>query len=267
MAIESGLPSRYEIRILERKHEDWAKAIVSHSNMFYSPVWPVLYPQNLTKLCYEGMKELDYLIGHQIDSGYSIGVFDKEYQFKRPESAATEGKLYWDYSDEKIDKDGLLEQMDFPLVTVAMSYDGFNPLDMEKMMSLLAVLPAFGHIYGVLAMLDKRDGASWQPKALGEVLMRNATSTRHDYEGKGLMRKLAQYLMRTSADKGFRGIQIESLSDGVCKVWSNPPAPFKGEIVSEFHMQTFEQDDGNGQMVHPFHPADQRATKIYVTLK
>ncbi len=38
----------------------------------------------------------DYLCMHQIASGHSLGVFDREYQFRRPESASTGGKLYWD---------------------------------------------------------------------------------------------------------------------------------------------------------------------------
>jgi hypothetical protein len=42
----SNLPPRYEIRQLTAEHSDWAKAIVLHSNMFHSPVWPVIYPEH-----------------------------------------------------------------------------------------------------------------------------------------------------------------------------------------------------------------------------
>ena len=267
MAIETNLPSRYEIRVLEPKHIEWAIAIVMHSNIFHSPVWPVLYPDRKTKRAYDGFKHANYLVKHQIDSGYSLGVFDKEYRFRRQESAATDGAIYWDTADEGVDGDKLLEQMDFPLVSVALAYDSFNSLDMDKMAGLMGVLPVFGTVYHVLEVNDKRDAKAWQANGPGEVLFRNATSTRREYEGKGIMKALAQYMMRKTAAEGFRGIQIECLSDAVTHVWSNPPPPFRGEVVSEFHTTTYEEKDENGATTHPFRPAEQRGTKVYCTLK
>ena len=80
----------------------------------------------------------------------SFGIFDTQYKFKRPESASTQGKLYWDENDLDSDGAALLQQMDFPLVSVALAYDGSQPLDMPRMMPLLEVLPLFATIYGVL---------------------------------------------------------------------------------------------------------------------
>ncbi len=57
MASRADLPSRHEIRVLEAKHSDWAKAIVIHSNMFYSPVWPIIYPENKIRRAYDGFRE------------------------------------------------------------------------------------------------------------------------------------------------------------------------------------------------------------------
>lgn len=267
MTIESGLPSRYEIRVLESKHRDWASAIVMHSNIFHSPVWPVLYPEGLAERAYVGLGSAGYLVQHQISSGLSLGVFDNEYQFKNPESAATGGKLYWDSKDKGADGGKLLEQMDFPLVSVALAYDNFHHLDMEKMKPLLALLPAFGPMYGVLAKFDKRDPAAWEAKGPGEVVMRNATSTRRDYEGKGIMKKLAHYMMRDMAAKGWRGIQIECFSDAVIHVWTNPPAPYRSEEVSQFHTWSYEEENENGETVYPFRPAKQRIVKVYCHLK
>jgi hypothetical protein len=227
----------------------------------------VLYPENLTRRGYAGLKAADYLIRHQVESGLSIGVFDKEYRYRREESLASEGKLYWDTSDESANCAGLLEQMDFPLVSVALAYDSFDHLDMDKLGELMATLPAFGPSYAVLAKNDKRDAASWEAKGHGEVIFRNATSTRHDYEGKGLMRKLADYMMRDAASKGWRGIQIESMNDAVTHVWTHPPAPFKGEEVSDFHMWTHEEENGKGESVYPFRPAKQRVVKVYCYLR
>lgn len=267
MGIETNLPSRYEMRVLEPKHIEWASAIVIHSNIFHSPMWTALYPDNKTARAYDGLKHATYLVKHQVDSGHSLGVFDKEYRFRRQESAATDGALYWDTSDEGADAEKLLEQMDFPLVSVALAYDSFNGLDMEKMAGLMGVLPLYGPVYHVLAANDKRDAKSWRANRAGEVLFRNATSTRCDHEGKGIMKALAQHMMRTAAAEGFRGIQIECLSDAVNHVWSNPPAPFRGEVVSEFHTMTYEEKDDKGETGHPFRPANQRATKVYCTLK
>ncbi|KAJ4367871.1 hypothetical protein N0V86_009710 [Didymella sp. IMI 355093] len=267
----SSLKPRYEIRQLEPKHVEWAAAIVSHSNSFCSTVWPLLYPENDGKDMIQLAIDADYLVRHQIDSGLSFGVFDTEYVFKREESKATAGKLYWDLSEPSVkEKQGLkgeaerlLEQMDFPLVSVALSYDAYNALDMSKMEPLLAALPHFGLIYHNLEESDGRDPESWKPKGPNEVVFRNATSTRQDYEGEGIMAALARWLMREAASRGYRGIQIEALADAVTHVWSTAEPPFKGTVVSEFHTDTWKDEDGN----LGFAPAHQRITKCYVDLK
>jgi len=265
----TNLPSRYEIRKLTEAHIPWAKSIVFHSNMFYSPVWPVVYPEDRTARVYEGFRAADYLVRHQIQSGYSFGVFDLEYQFRREESKP-DGKLYWDLKDTSLSADQLQDQMDFPLVSVALAYDGINALDMEKLGPLIACLPLFGTFYHVLEERDPR-GGSWKPTAEKQVLMRNATSTRHDVEGKGVMKKLAQFLMRYAAEQGFRGIQIECLADAVTRVWSNPPPPFKATIVSEFSCDDYyenEEVNGSTKKVRPFgDQVKQRAAKVFVDLK
>ncbi len=56
------------------------------------------------------------------------------------------GALYWDLADESVSSDTLLEQMDFPLVSVALAYDGFNALEMDKMGPLMAALLPFGAV-------------------------------------------------------------------------------------------------------------------------
>ena len=52
-----------------------------------------------------------------------------------------------DPNDVESDGASLLQQMDFPLVSVALSYDGSNPLDMQRLMALVEVLPLFGTLY------------------------------------------------------------------------------------------------------------------------
>lgn len=234
--------------------------------MFCSTVFPHIYPEDKTKRFNNMMRAADYLVEHQVQSGMSFGVFDLEYEYKRPQSAATGGRFYWDPEDDTVTRDELIEAMDFPLVTVALAYDGFNTVDMEKLMPLIHILPVFGTTFAALNALDKRDPESWKAKAPREVLMRMATSTRQDYEGKGLMGALARFLMREAKLKGFKAVNIECMNDAVTYVWSQPPSPFKGEIVAEFHTDKFENEDENGKKVKPFAPAKQRITRVYTSL-
>ncbi|KAF7587964.1 hypothetical protein BBP40_006472 [Aspergillus hancockii] len=262
MSTPFSLTPRFEIRKLGPEHQDWANAIVIHSNVFCSPVWPKIYPENKTKRLYDSFTASDYLISHQIASGLSYGIFDLEYMYKYPGSAATNGKLHWDFSDESATKEQLVEQMDFPLVSVAMSYNGANPLDMERLKPLFASLPLFPVIIQRLIERDSRG----EVKDHEGVLMRNGTSTRADYEGFGLMKKMAHWLMGEAARMGFKGIEIPCFHDAVIGVWENPPAPFRAEIVAVTNFKDEEVVGEDGKIEKPYTHVDQRAAKIYVTL-
>jgi hypothetical protein len=115
------LDSRYEIRQLSVAEIPWASAIIIHSNMFHSSVWPVVYPEDKTKRAHRGMAAVDYLVRRQVESGMSFGVFDTKFEYKRPESAANQGKLYWDRNEAASDSAALLQQMGFPLVSIALT--------------------------------------------------------------------------------------------------------------------------------------------------
>lgn len=264
----TNLPARYQIRTLTPIHAQWAAAIVCHSNTFHSTVFPLVYPEAKTARFNAMMRNAAYLVDHQIESGLSLGVFDTEYKYRRPEeSAAAEGHFYWDPENDDVSGDELLEAMDFPLVSVALSYDGYNALDMSRMGGLVACLPVFGTVYHHLDELDQRPPETWKAKEPCEVLMRNATSTRHDYEGKGLMGALARYLMRDAAARGFKASNIECLNDAVTHVWSKPPAPFKGEVTASFKSNEYEEVDPGGNKVNPFHPSKQLVTRVHTTFK
>ncbi|KAK5019501.1 hypothetical protein LTR60_001098 [Cryomyces antarcticus] len=137
---------------------------------------------------------------------------------------------------------------------------------MAKVMPLVEVLPLFGTLYHVVEVLDRRDPTSWRATGPQQVLMRNATSTRHGYEGEGLMKKLAQFLMREAKLEGYRSIQIECVNDTVTHTWCHPPHPFKGELIAEVDMETYEEEAEDGKRVRVFAPAKQRGTKVFVTL-
>ena len=114
------LPSRFQIRQLTERDIPHALAIATHANIFHSPIWAPTYPNRQAARAYRLQKTGTNFIAINIISGLSYGVFDTEYKFKRPESAATDGRLWWD--DRNTDATGaeLLEQMDFPLVSIAM---------------------------------------------------------------------------------------------------------------------------------------------------
>lgn len=215
----TSLTPRFEIRQLTPAHSAWASAIVCHSNILHSPVWSLAYPTSKTARLHAMHAEASYIVDHQIASGLSFGVFDTTYTFRRPSSAATDGALYFDPSLGELSSAELLEQMDFPLVSVAMAYDGFDALDMSRLLPMIAVLPLFGTVYHKLEELDPRPAHTWKVQNPREVLMRNATSTRADYEGHGLMKGLAHWLMRHAAAEGFWGAQIECAHDAVDHVY------------------------------------------------
>lgn len=262
-----GLPPRYEIRPLELKHHEHAKAIVALSSIYHTTAWTAARREDLTRRTYDAYQSMTYLIQHQIESGYSLGVFDKEYQFKRPESVATDGGLYWNLDDEVADESTLIEQMDFPLVSVAMAYDSFDPLDPAKLKDLMAVLYGFGSVIVALDAADKRESYSWKATGHGQVLFRASTSTRRDYEGAGLMKALAHELMRASAAKGFRAIQITCTSDAVSHVWSHPPEPFHTDLVCEINSIDVEVEDESGNKTYPLRPSTQRMCTLYCNLR
>jgi hypothetical protein len=261
----SDLPPRYEIRRLTEADLPATNAILFHSHLFYSPVWPFVYPENKTGRIYRCAIASEYFVRHQLKSGMSFGIFDAEYVYKNPESAASGGKLYWDAADESADRDKLLAQMDFPLVSVALAYDGIEPFEREKIAPLIEELPLFANINRELGIRDQRKAEDWKPTAARQVLMRNATSTRHDYEGRGLMKILAHFLMREAKGKGCRGIQIDTVSDAVYHVWGNVPAPFRNETVCSVDSWTMA-DEVDGVKMYPCKGLTQVLHKVYVHL-
>lgn len=132
------LPSRYEIRQLGPEHSKWAAAIVIHSNVFHSSVFSVVYPDQQGARFNRCMKAADYLVDHQINSGLSFGVFDKEYPYKKAESSAANGEFYWQPDKDDVTGEDILEAMDFPLVSVALAYDGFDALDMGRYVLIIS---------------------------------------------------------------------------------------------------------------------------------
>ncbi|KAI1493989.1 hypothetical protein F5X96DRAFT_79270 [Biscogniauxia mediterranea] len=239
------LPPRFEIRRLGTNVEKWVGAMGAYSLVFNSRLFAPLYKdrQPVKRVLDDHAKRpAPYL--HSIKSGLSYGIYDKEYRFKRPESAATGGALYWhelDPNDPDLEtpsgRQKLLDAMDFPLVSVAYSHDAADPLPREAVAQLCEYIPEFGPL---LAHVGSLIAASASPGVLaplgdetrprGQVLARGGTGTREDYVGRGLMRALAHFVMRDARARGYAQIQIGTSHERVHGVWSRPPAPFKATI-------------------------------------
>jgi hypothetical protein len=237
------------------------------TKIFGSPIWRNLYPSDTTARFYGLYQASHYLIKFQIASGLSLGIFDTEYEYKDSESAASGGQLYFDFADPTVDEHELLRQMDIPLVSIACAYDAFYDLDHRQVAPVMGRLPASTSFYEALAKREPRGPQSYRPTAPGQVLQRMGTATRTDAEGVGFMKAMAHHMMRRAADKGFRRIQIECFHDAVTAVWTNPPAPFRGSVVSEVNTYALVETDGDGRQRFPYRPMKQRLTKVYVTLK
>jgi hypothetical protein len=269
MAVDTPNPAKvpegFEIRKLEREHAPWVAAIVAHSNIWCSPIHAVTHPDNKAARSYLTKKGAEYIIYKAIETGLSFGMFDLNYKFRRPESAATGGKLYWDEANTDATSEELLEQMDFPLASVALAYDGVDPFDLTKLGDLVAALPAILFGLGTMDRLDPRDKELRKPKVRGEVLFRCGTSTRRDYEGNGLAKSLAHHEMYHVATLGWKAIEIQTANDGVYHIWTNPPPPFKAELILKVSTADLE-GEVDGKMVKPYPHCHKEWATIYVTL-
>ena len=261
----SPLPARYEIVKLSMADFDFCKAIWCHTEILNMPMCVAIYNKDMG-VFWRTMDTIDHLIQHQLESGLSYGVIDTQYVYKRKESETSGGRLYWDDRTALVDDRALLDVMDFPLVSIAVSYDQANPLDPAKMGPLIGALPVFGDAYRVLGARDKRKESDRLASAPGQVLQRNGSCTLATYEGQGLMKGLAHWLMREAKLKGFKGIQIECAHAAVTHVWMHPPAPFTAEMLASLDAATYEEESSAGVMVKPFAPSTTVLTKVFVTL-
>lgn len=260
------LPPRFEIRKIEAKDLSWVRAIFAHSNMLCSPLWSVALPRETqTERVYKFYHTMENLMSLVALDGNSYGVWDTQYQFKRPESASTGGKLYWDENKLDATSEQLLEQMDFPLISVAVAYDGINKPDMSLYGPIIKLIPLFGHLHGAMEKGDIREPEAQKPKTAGEMLFRAGTATKADYGGLGIAKGLAHWLMREVAGKGFQGMQIGIAHAALEKVFMNPPAPFTAKIVSVVDLAEFEVEE-NGVKTKPCAACgDVPFKKIYIS--
>ncbi|KAK1829551.1 hypothetical protein QBC39DRAFT_262811 [Podospora conica] len=241
-----GAP-RYQIRPLTPPDAPHALAILAHANVFHSPLWSTIYPDSQPARAYFMHQAALPLITLNITSGLCFGVFDTEYAFKRPESAAAGpgGKLWWDYAATEATGAELLEQMDFPLVSVAMAYDVHPPRDGTEWAPILDVFPAFKHVSAVMERRDTRDPASWKPTRAGEVVRRAGTATRQDYAGRGLAGALTRWHVGEMRARGYRGYQVTTAHPGLSGVFLGElPGGVRGRVVARVGTGEVEGEEG-----------------------
>jgi hypothetical protein len=260
------VPDGYEILPLEVKHLPWVAAIVGQTMALDSPILTSAFPHDQTQRAYDAARAIRPSSEHCIKSGLSFGVFVKNWKPRFPDTQAGDTKearrVHWDTANPSATREELLEQMDSPLVSIAMHKDATNneydkPKDHKT----------FGEVMGkphqaLRAGLKLRDSPkAHEAKTLvlhGQVLKNSGIHTRGDHAGKGLSKALAHHVMTTVAEKGYYRIELVTGNEAVNRVWENPPAPFKATVVAA--LETIH-------MIDVFGGADVKCKNIWVILK
>ncbi|KAK1596080.1 uncharacterized protein LY79DRAFT_667569 [Colletotrichum navitas] len=255
------LPSRYEIRQISPAVADWVLALNWYTQICGSEVLSGVHSGELGKAtltAYRSLRESNRHKDMPPSNGLSYMLVDKEYVFKRPESEAAGGGLYWDeidaedpaLADDQAAKRRLLEGIDFPIVSLSQWYDA----GAEGDPAIWALRRRVAPVYCLTSdMLDERDTSTLEAEVTGpgQVLLDKGTSTLEGHEGKGLMKALAHFVMREMKARGFRGIMVTCLSPQVHHVFGSPPAPLRGHTLVEMTLWDYEKRDEKGQVYRP----------------
>jgi hypothetical protein len=258
------LPPRYEIRRLSPEIEPWMRALTAYIQILDLRLFaPLCKDRQPVKRLLEDNPKRKTPNLHCLENGLSYGIFDKEYQFKRPESVATGGAVYWhelDPDDPDLEVTGqqrLLDAMDFPLVSFALSHDKTDPFPTEVLDLMAQFIPEYEYS-GILVPTANSSNENKQTEEeakKGEVLVRGGTATRRDYVGRGLMKSLCHFVMHDAHARGFKRIEILAAHAASSKVWLNPPTPYRAELVAETDLREGEIEV-NGEKVKPFSSLD-----------
>ncbi|KAI8623382.1 hypothetical protein F5Y19DRAFT_468541 [Xylariaceae sp. FL1651] len=255
------LPARYEIRRLGPEIEPWIRALAAYILMLDFQIFSPLYKdRQLVRRLLEDNPKRKASGLHCLKSGLSYRIFDKEYQFKKPESIATGGAVYWHEIDPKepnLEITGpqrLLDAMDFPLISFALSCDKADPTPPEVYAATSQFIEEYEYTR-TLAPTASSSNSEVEELKKGEVLVRSGTATRRDYLGHGLMKSLSHFVMHDAHARGFKKIEILVLHDAVSKVWSNPPAPYTAEVVAQTDIREGEVEV-DGKKIKPFSGLD-----------
>lgn len=250
----------YEIRQLKKEHLDWVAAIVGHTMSFDSPIWSKTYPDGQTERAYKLAAAIKPSSRNCIESGLSYGVFKSDWAPRYPDTNPW-GELRWDTKDLSATREQLLDQMDFPLVSIAMSKDMAAPNPAVSKDHIPWANELEGH--SLIRDTLKQGDTSGREKAVknngveGVSVRRSGTHTRGDYSRKGFSKALAHDVMKRMAEKGYREILIHTGSPHVNNVWEHPPAPYTCVVASTFNTTTRQDKFGSAKV---------NCLRIWVTL-
>lgn len=253
-----NLPARYEIRPVSPEHWEWCRALLTKEMLLRAPVWRPLVRDPKIKTVLQHFKDLKKFHAHSLESGLSYALYDKEYKFKRPESAVTGGALYWheiDIEDSRLEEQGpqwMLDKMDFPIVALALSYDLFASPTNESRAIMADVAPLW------LQMMKQyySDASSTipglpVPTSLGQYVHRSGCVTRTGYERQGLGRLLSWWVCLEMQAKGYKGILIGAGNASISPIYMRDDAPFKSTYILEQDMSKMEINMGE-EKVRPW---------------
>ncbi|KAK6068253.1 hypothetical protein SCUP234_10241 [Seiridium cupressi] len=97
------------MRRVPPEHEDWRRALLIQGMLLRAPIWYPLMPEPKIKTVVQAFEALKPYYGHFLRNTLSYALYDKEYVYKRPESATKGGALYWqeiDLQDTELEKKG-----------------------------------------------------------------------------------------------------------------------------------------------------------------
>ncbi|KAK3900085.1 hypothetical protein C8A05DRAFT_36278 [Staphylotrichum tortipilum] len=272
------LPDGYEIKQLTIEHLVWVQAIIGHTMSFDSPLWAdAPYGEGLTREDGQTQRAYDMYAAiapsaeECIGSGLSYGLFKKEWK-PQFEDTHPGGQLRWDTGDCSATMEQLLKQMDFPLVSIAMTKarrEGPKPpppVGIKK--TWPEIVPLFATISGSFKKQEQNNYLAFAHLPAHEkIAQRSGTHTRSDYQGQQLMKALAHHVMKKVAAKGYHKIVIQSTSDNVTKVWENPPLGYTATVTGEFDTGEYREKDKDGNEYNPFGTAEVVCKKIWVDLR
>jgi hypothetical protein len=236
-----------------------SKPLLICDNIVLRPsIWEPLIPEPKTSNALRAFEALDGHFAHSINSGLSYAIFDSEYQFLRPESAASGGRLYWDELDpeargfEASGRQEMVARMDFPLVCIALSVDAFDRMPDGASEAFYDFMPMVRDLSNFLAGADGRPKGSWEPARTGEVLLRSGCVTKPGYERRGLMSALNRFVMLEARARAYRGIRVGVASPSVYRNWMKPPPGCRSSVVAYLDLWALELEDEEGNMVRPY---------------
>ena len=279
----SGELKNYEIRQLEPDHVEWVQAIVGYTMSYKSPIWEdVRYDRGddrgKTQRAYDMFHAIRDSSLQAINSGLSYGVFDKTWK--------GEYGVTWDFTKPNATEEQLLEGMQFPLVSIAMSKTStaeqllanYKKEAGNNTEAVKGAAPSWKDILPLQAIMSK-DLKDQEAKLLktgffdelptGDAVRRSGTHTwGAEHTGKGLSRALAHYMMDKAKAKGIKWIMIHTGSDAINKVWENPPEGYKHHVTGEFNTANHREVNTDTEQMHnPFGAAEVICKRIWVDLQ